>query len=93
VDASSGRRAKIYFLAQAGVVEASSRIRNDYTVGLSPAGSFAVDAYDPNPYSIDVDGDGQIDTTIDIGPANIVTKIRPINACGCDQTAPCPPPC
>ena len=67
----SGRRAKIYYRAQAGVVEANWRIRENYTVGLVNGGggaSFIDDAYDPQAYSIDTDGDSVNDCTIDIGP-------------------------
>lgn len=92
MDAASGRRAKIYYRAQGGVINADWRIRTDYTTGLSPAGTFTNDAYDPGPYSLDVDGDGTNDTTVDIGAVtNVATKARPVYSCGCDGAAPCPP--
>jgi Tfp pilus assembly protein PilX len=81
-DTAGGRRAKIYYNAQAGVVHANWRIRTNYTAGLVPAGSFLVDAYDPNPYSIDVDGDGTMDCTVDIGP--VAAGRRSISATGLD---------
>lgn len=90
VDAASGRRAKIYYRAQAGLVDANARIRTNYTTGLSPAGSFAVDTYNPAPYNIDVDGDGTQDTTIDIDAVvSAALKNRPIRSAGCDGAVPC----
>ena len=77
-DSAGGRRAKIYYQAQAGVIEARWRIRENI------GGNFTTDAYDPAPYSIDVDGDGTNDCDIDIGPANPVTKQRAIVATGKD---------
>ena len=89
-DSNSGLRVRAYYRAQAGAVEAATRIRTDYTVGLAPGGSFAVDAYDPNPYDIDVDGDAVNDATVDIGPVlNAALKNRQILSNGCDTTAPC----
>lgn len=82
VDTTSGKRIIAYYRAQAGVVHACWRIRTNYTTGLSPAGSFLTDAYDPNPYSIDVDGDSVNDTTIDIGPVNGATGLRTISSRG-----------
>ncbi len=83
MDRNSSQRIKIYYRAKAGVVNAHWRIRTNYTAGLSPGGSFATDAYDPAPYSLDVDGDGVYDTTVDIGPVtNAATKQRAINATG-----------
>ncbi len=77
-DAAGGRRAKIYYRAQAGVTEAGWRIRENI------GGSFTTDTYDPAAYSIDVDGDTVNDCTIDIGPANAVTKQRAIASTGLD---------
>ena len=85
IDANSGRRAKIYFKAQAGVVDANWRIRTDYTVGLAPAGSFTTDAYNPGPYLLDVDQNGTNDVSVDIGPVNnAATKSRQILSTGLD---------
>lgn len=83
-DAASGKRAKIYYRAQAGAVEAMWRIRANYTTGLDTVGSFTTDAYNPGPYSIDIDGDSVMDATIDIGAANVTTKQRAILATGLD---------
>ncbi len=83
-DALGGRRAKVYYRAQAGVVEAGWRIRENYTTGLNPGGSFATDTYDPFPYSIDVDGDGANDCVIDIGAAIPASKQRVIASTGLD---------
>ena len=82
MDTVSGKRIIAYYRAQAGVVNAYWRIRTNYTTGLSPAGSFATDSYNPDPYSIDVDGDGTPDTTVDIGPKNVATGLRPIDSTG-----------
>ena len=79
-DAAGGRRAKIYYRAQAGVVEANWRIRENI------GGNFTTPAYDPAPYSIDVDGDTVNDCTIDIGPVtNAATKQRAIASTGLDN--------
>ncbi len=84
-DISGGRRAKVYFLAQAGVIDANWRIRNNYTVGLSPVGSFTNDNYNPNAYSVDVNNDGTNDVTVDIGAVtNALTKQRSISSTGLD---------
>ena len=92
-DAASGRRAKLYYLAQAGAVEASWRIRVNRTTALTNNGtgtSFTDDGYNPAPYSIDVDGDGTMDTTIDIDAVvTTALKNRPVRAAGCDSTPPC----
>ena len=64
--ASSGKKLVLYYRAQAGAVEAAWRIRENYTTGLSPAGSFGDPAYNPAVYLIDVDGDGTMDTNVDI---------------------------
>jgi Tfp pilus assembly protein PilX len=86
LDRNSSKRMKIFYCAKAGVVDANWRIRTNYTAGLLPAaGSFANDVYDPAPYNLDVDGDGTVDTTVDIGPVtNAATKERAINSTGLD---------
>lgn len=71
IDGASGRRAKIYYKAQAGVMNATWRIQNDYTVGLAPAGTFTTAAYNPGPYMLDVDTDGIIDVDVDIEPLQV----------------------
>ncbi len=81
-DTAGGGRAKIYYRAKAGVVEANWRIRTNYTAGLTP-GSFLIPTYDPAPYTIDVDEDGTADCQIDIGPADGTGK-RAINSTGLD---------
>lgn len=78
-DSIGGRRAKVYYRAQAGVTEAGWRIRENI------GGNFTTDAYDPAPYSIDVDGDTINDCTIDIGTANVITKQRSISSTGLDN--------
>ena len=85
-ESMGGKRAKIYYRAQAGVVNAQWRIRTDYTAGLAPAGNFTTDAYDPGAYQLDVDGNGTNDCTVDIGPVtNAATKQRAILSTGIDN--------
>jgi len=62
-DRSSGAHLKAYYRAQAGVVDAQWRLRTD------PGGLFAANgpAYNPPAYSLDIDGDGVNDVTVDIG--------------------------
>ena len=83
VDASSGRRIKIYYRAMGGAVDASWRIRTDYTVGLAPVGTFTNPAYNPGPYALDVDANGTMDTDVDIGPAD-AAGVRPVSSVGRD---------
>ncbi len=97
VDAASGTRAKIYYRAQAGVYDATFRIRRDYTgaqqpavpiagpealtPALTPVGTFTNPAYNPDPYNIDTDANGVMDTSVDIGPVNGAGQ-RPIISTG-----------
>ena len=83
MDASSGRRIKIYYRAMGGAVDASWRIRTNYTTGLVPAGTFTNPLYDPGPYALDVDGVNGNDTDVDIGPVN-AQGVRPIQSTGRD---------
>ena len=85
----SGQRVRNYYRAQAGVVDAGWRIRANYTVGLPNGGTapfnFTNDGYNPGPYNLDVDGDGAVDCTVDIGAVtNAATKQRPILSTGLD---------
>lgn len=95
VDAASGTRAKIYFRAQAGIHDATARIRKNYTgaqfdpgvpgpeaptPALTPAGSFLDPAYNPDPYLIDVDADGVMDTQVNIGAEEIHPVLGPRRA-------------
>jgi hypothetical protein len=96
LDVTSGQRAKLYYRAQAGVVEAAWRIRDNYTSGIGgviPPGGFpANDTWNPPPYSIDVDGVGGNDTSIDIDAVVSGTlKNRPVRSAGCEDgvTMPC----
>ena len=88
LDSASGKRIKIYYLAQAGVVDAVWRIRSNYTTGIpgAPAGGFVSNpAWDPAVYSIDANGDGTNDTNIDIGPVtSVTTEQRQIVSTGRD---------
>jgi hypothetical protein len=96
LDVSSGRRDIINYRAEAGLVDALTRIRLNATAGLSPAGSFLTPTYDPAPYQLDVDGGGTVNATtkicsadcdveVDIGPVtNALTGARSINSTGLD---------
>ena len=92
-DTASGVRARIYYLAQGGTVDAFWRIRTDYTTGLNPAGSFLNDAYDPAPYPLDVNGDGINDTCVDIDRVDpayaATTKQRSVSSTGYQDTVGC----
>lgn len=66
-----GKRAKIVYYAQAGIIDAMYRIRENVTSGLAPAppvGGFndLITIYDPDPYWIDVDQDGTNDVQVNI---------------------------
>jgi hypothetical protein len=79
-----------FYHAKAGLVNASWRIRTNTFGGLTPPGQFTTDAWNPNPYNLDVNGDGTNDTTVDIGPVeNPVLKNRRIVASGCENAVPC----
>ena len=82
VDNASGHRAKVYYCAQAGVVDANWRIRSNYT---TDAGTYNNNAYDPPPYTLDVDGNGVADCSVDIGPVvNAAKGNRQILSTGLD---------
>ena len=88
VDTSSRVRDTRLYRAQGGVVHANWRIRVNNTAGLNPAGSFLNDAYDPDAYLLDVDGDGTSDTKINIGAVtNAGTKQRAIDSKACENPA------
>lgn len=59
------RHTQSRYRAQAGVVDARWRIRNNVQ------GDYRVAAFDPAPYELDIDNDGTMDVTVDIGPAVI----------------------
>ncbi len=96
VDAASGTRAKIYFRAQAGIHDATARIRMNYTgaqsdpglpgpeaptPALTPLGGNFLDPnYDPDPYLIDVDANGVMDTQVNIGREEIHPVLGPRRA-------------
>ena len=84
-DAASGRRAKIFYRAKAGAVDAAWRIRVNYFPTQIPPNSFLTDAWDPPAYTLDVDGDGTADTSVDIGPVtNPATRQRAVLSTGLD---------
>ncbi len=78
VDATGGHRMKLFYMAKAGVADATMRIHTNYRAGLTPPGSFMTDAYNPSAYKLDVDLNGTNETSVDIGPANPATKRRTI---------------
>ena len=81
-DSAGGRRSKVYYRAQAGVIDANWRIRTNYTAGI-PVGNFRTNPnYSPT-YSIDVDGDGTNDCQVTIGAVDASGK-RPITSQGLD---------
>ncbi len=63
-DSISVSHTRAYFRAQAGIVDARWRIRNNIGV------DFRVATNTLGPYSLDIDGDGVNDVTITIGAAN-----------------------
>lgn len=69
-------RTEAYFFASAGLVDAGEAIRRD------AGGNFADPAFNPAPYSLDVDGDRVDDVTVDIGPRDPATGLRRILATG-----------
>ncbi|MCG3176029.1 MAG: hypothetical protein MOGMAGMI_00967 [Candidatus Omnitrophica bacterium] len=66
-----------YYRAQAGVVDARWRIRNNIGANYLLAGT------DPAPYQLDIDGDAVMDVTVDIGAAD-GNGLRQILATGRD---------
>ncbi len=83
---AGGRRAKVYYRAQAGVVDANWRIRTNYVTGLTPIPGilgFRDASWNPNPYQIDVDGDSVMDCTVDINLPDGGGK-RPVLSTGLD---------
>lgn len=76
-DGLTAQHARAHFRAQAGVVDARWRIRNNFGM------DFTVAANDPAPYDIDIDGDGTNDVTVDIGPAD-GNGLRPIQSVGAE---------
>ncbi len=84
LDSTSGNRIKAYYWAQAGIVNANTRIGENYTGGLLGGGgtNFNEPSYDPAPYALDMDGDGVNDVTVDIGTKDASTGLRPIVATG-----------
>ncbi len=94
-DAASGTRAKISYRAQAGVYDATTRIRKNYPFlspgSVNPMGTdpgsvgadFSNPGFDPAAYTIDVDGNGTMDARINIGAVNGSGQ-RPIDSIGLD---------
>jgi len=68
-------RTRAYYYAQAGTVDAQWRIRNNLFGEYGPND-------DPPPYSLDVNGDGLMDVTVDISAEDPTTHLRQISATG-----------
>lgn len=83
---NGSKRDRIYWAAKAGVVDARWRIRegmrNSNSSGLFPGGNFNDDLYNPNSYDIDLDNNGVVDVSVDIGAVN--GGVREIVATGKD---------
>ena len=85
VDSSSGKRARLYYLCQAGIVDATQRIQTNNTSGI-PALPFAGGFTNPNNftpwpcYQLDVESDGKNDVRICINAVNVATGERPVSA-------------
>lgn len=92
INAVGIQRTKIYFRAQAGVVDALWRIRTD-TIPPGSSGSFATDSFDPPAYYIDIDLNaatsskttGVSDVMVDIGPKDASSGLRTIAATGLEK--------
>ena len=78
-DNVGARRARAYYHAQAGAVDAQARIRLNTTTGLTPAGSFTDSTYNPAPYYLDLSTNpptltttapARYDVTVDISAVN-----------------------
>ena len=93
VNAAAFHRAKIYYRAQGGVVDAMWRIRTNHILPAWPAGSTFTDpTFDPPVYFIDIDTDmpsanlvAGSDVKVDIGPVNNSTGLRSIDSTGLDR--------
>ena len=88
LDIASGRHIRNYYAAQAGVVDASWRIRTNYTGATSCTpgglgGDFTNVNYSPT-YLCDLNNDGVMIASITIGPANLSTGVRQIKSEGLD---------
>ena len=68
-------RTRAYYYAQAGTVDAQWRIRTNLGDEYGPAD-------DPPSYTVDVNGDGRADVTVDIGAEDPSTHLRQISATG-----------
>lgn len=71
-----GSRTRAYYYAKAGIVDAFELLRKD------PDGEFTDPTFDPAPYTLDVDEDGNPDVTVDISAIDPVTQYRSIQSTG-----------
>ena len=85
----SGKRTAVYYRAHAGVVHGHWRIRAGWEAAgtgftaCNPAGDFSNPAYTCD-YSLDVNGDGTMDTSVRIEAETNATKQRRVIATGLD---------
>lgn len=71
-----GGRTLAFYYAKAGLVDAQELLRTD------PSGDFGDPTYDPPPYTLDVNGDGASDVTVDISARDGTTNLRTIQTTG-----------
>ncbi len=71
-----GSRTRAYYYAKAGLVDALELLRKD------PGGNFTDPDFDPAPYTLDIDADGNADVTIDISAEDPSTRRRTIQSTG-----------
>ena len=69
---SALKRTRAYYRAQAGIVDANWRIRNNI------GGDFTDPKYNPPAYPLDIDDDGITDVTVDIDPFITIAKAGPL---------------
>ena len=91
-------RARAFYAAQAGVVDARERIRKGScpacqgicatcTQSCLPSCVYENPAYAPipNPYKVDIDGNGSNDVAVTISTRDATTGLRTIQAIGCER--------
>ncbi len=96
-NAAVGGRTKAFYRAQAGMVDGQEKIHVGSCPACQKVGCASCDSscptfgaacpyenpgLDPKAYSLDVDGDKVMDTTVDIGPVDAKTNLRDIVSLG-----------
>lgn len=83
-ESASGTRTQNFYLARSGSIDADERLRTDN--GLTYAADPDCDNTardpdcDPEPYNLDVDGDGTPDVVVDISATDSGTGLRTVNS-------------